>query len=387
MIFLLLFSLTLLVSTLVSKWSQRSVFSAAVLFWLAGSLAGLEYTSPLAPGGHTLQLIVEITLFAVLFVDGMKLGLHGLRANWRLPTRTLVIGLPITLLIISGLAHTLLGLSWENAFLLGAMLSPTDPVLAEALVGREAVPLRVRRMLNIESGLNDGLTLPMVLFLLYWGTNRGSPSELVAQGAVGIALGAAVPFLLVKLERLSTIATAEEYRALFLIGTAGLLVSLTTLLHGNELLAAFVAGTVLGRQAPEFRDAFADVGRNSTEVLKLAALFLFAGADGHNYLTQGWKAYLFAILVLIAARPIAVLLSLWGSRLSTSERLTAAWFGPKGFATVFYALLVFGSTHDSAALLFNLCALTVTASILAHSTTDVLIAGWFQKKIDADSSG
>ena len=173
---LLIFSLTLVAATLLSEWASRSVFSTAVLFLGVGALAGGRLDS-FPSDLDSLRVVVEVTLFAVLFVDGMKLGLSGTRSGRPLAGRTLLVGLPLTLALIAVAARWLLDVSWHNAFLLGAMLAPTDPVLAEAVVGRKAIPERVRNLLNVESGLNDGLTLPCFLFLLYWGAGEGAPLQ------------------------------------------------------------------------------------------------------------------------------------------------------------------------------------------------------------------
>ena len=119
---------------------------------------------------------------------------------------------PLALIAVA--ARWLLDVSWHNAFLLGAMLAPTDPVLAEAVVGRKAIPERVRNLLNVESGLNDGLTLPCFLFLLYWGAGEGAPLQLAGQAALGVILGMALPWAVIKLEKKSALAASEEYKAI-----------------------------------------------------------------------------------------------------------------------------------------------------------------------------
>ena len=380
MITLFIFSATLVAATLLSEWASRSVFSAAALFWAVGALSGWlvgSFPSDL----ESLRMVVEVTLFAVLLVDGMKLGLRGAQASRSLAGRTLLVGLPITLGLIALAAGQLLKVPWHDALLLGAMLAPTDPVLAEAVVGREAIPLRVRNLLNVESGLNDGLTLPCFLFLLYWGAGEGDPAQLAGQAALGIFLGAVIPYFVMKLENRSRLATSEEYKAISMVSVAAFLFSLCRLVGANELLAGFTAGIVLGKVAPAFRDAFHDFGENLTELLKLGALFLFAGVTigggiGHHSV----RDYLFVLAVLLVARPAAIWLCTVGSKLSRAERLTVAWFGPKGFATVLYALLILNTAYSDRGFIFTICGLTVTISILLHSSTDVLVASRFRDR-------
>ena len=377
---LLIFSLTLVAATLLSEWASRSVFSTAVLFLGVGALAGGRLDS-FPSDLDSLRVVVEVTLFAVLFVDGMKLGLSGTRSGRPLAGRTLLVGLPLTLALIAVAARWLLDVSWHNAFLLGAMLAPTDPVLAEAVVGRKAIPERVRNLLNVESGLNDGLTLPCFLFLLYWGAGEGAPLQLAGQAALGVILGMALPWAVIKLEKKSALAASEEYNAISMIAIASVLFSTCRLLHANELLAGFISGIVLGRLAPTFRDAFHDFGENLTELLKLGALFLFSGVTvGRGIDHHSAADYLFALAVLIAARPLAILVATVKSEITTAERLTIAWFGPKGFATVFYSLLILNTAYSSKDFIFSICGLTVSISILLHSSTDVAIARWFRGK-------
>lgn len=113
-----------------------------------------------------MSVLAELALFSVLFTDGMRVGWRDLRSAWREPGRALLLGLPLTVLVTAVLAHVVAGLPWLHAFLVGAVLAPTDPVFAAAIVGREEVPRRLRHLLNVESGVNDGLVLPVVLVLL-----------------------------------------------------------------------------------------------------------------------------------------------------------------------------------------------------------------------------
>ena len=115
---------------------------------------------------HAVTLFVEVALFSVLFADGMKIGIKDLWRVWELPGRALLLGLPLTLIFMALLAHLVLRLGWLELFLVGAVLSPTDPVFASGFVSHPSVPRRLRRLLNVESGLNDGLALPLVLLML-----------------------------------------------------------------------------------------------------------------------------------------------------------------------------------------------------------------------------
>ncbi len=164
MVLFLVFAATLLAAVLLSGLAERTVLSTAVLFLVVGFLTGgVTDLLTIRPEDPLTIRLAELALFAVLFTDGMRVGVQDLAYAWRLPGRALILGLPLTLLLTAVLAHFVAGLSWLTSFLVGAVLSPTDPVFASALVGREEVPLRLRRLLNVESGVNDGLACPSLL--------------------------------------------------------------------------------------------------------------------------------------------------------------------------------------------------------------------------------
>jgi len=165
---LLSFAVLLLIGVLISERAHRTVLSTAVLFLVGGFLLGpgaLNIVS-VSAGDPIVGGLAELALFSVLFTDGMRVGFRDLRSAWRLPGRALLLGLPLTLGLTAVFAHYIVGLPWLESFLLGAILAPTDPVFAAAIVGREEVPGRLRHLLNVESGVNDGLALPIVLILL-----------------------------------------------------------------------------------------------------------------------------------------------------------------------------------------------------------------------------
>ena len=179
MIAILAFAVALLIVVLFSKLTQHTPISPAVIFLVAGFLLGPGALNLIQVQGkdHVVTLFVEVALFTVLFADGMKIGARDLLKVWKLPGRALLLGLPLTLLFMAILAHFVMGLSWLESFLVGAVLSPTDPVFASAFVSRPEVPRRLRRLLNVESGLNDGLALPIVFLILammgVWGVQVG----------------------------------------------------------------------------------------------------------------------------------------------------------------------------------------------------------------------
>jgi sodium/hydrogen antiporter len=163
MTLLLAYSAILLLAVLVSALAHRTVLSTAVLFLVAGFVLGDGVTGvvSLQPQDEIVAMLAELALFAVLFTDGMRVGWQDLISAWRLPGRALGWGLPLTLLVTALLAHFVAGLDWPEALLIGAVLAPTDPVFAAALVGNKMVPQRLRHLLNVESGINDSPPRPV----------------------------------------------------------------------------------------------------------------------------------------------------------------------------------------------------------------------------------
>lgn len=381
MLTLLIFSLVLVAAVLVSELASRSILSTALLFLVCGFAAGNGGLSMVQTGAGdaTLALFAELALFAVLFTDGMRLGAKELFSAWRLSGRALLVGMPLTLLLTALLARGFSGLAWPEAFLIAAVLAPTDPVFAAAIVGREEVPRRLRRLLNVESGLNDGLALPVVLVLLaYVGGRDVHPTLLLWELALGVMLGVVVPWTLIQLEGRGALASHAVYQPLFGLSIALLVYALAHISGANVFLAAFSAGVTVSSTSEAVRDRFHRFGEAMTEVLKLGAIFFFGAAIQPAFFTElsAWD-FLFAGLVLFAARPAALAVSLAGSPLDRRERGAAAWFGPKGFASVVYALLVLQGGMDNAAHLFHLLSLVIVASMALHSSTDVWIGRWF----------
>jgi sodium/hydrogen antiporter len=379
---LLAFAAVLLVAVLVSALAHRTILSTAVVFLVAGFVLGEETTGVLDLDAESsiVATLAELALFAVLFTDGMRVGLADLRSAWRLPGRALGWGLPLTLVVTAALAYFVAGLDWPEALLIGAVLAPTDPVFAAALVGNDKVPARLRHLLNVESGVNDGLALPFVIVFLAIaaGSDDLHLGELTTELVLGLVIGVVVPVAAILLERTRWFAASVAYEPLngFAIGL--LVLALGTVTHANLFLAAFAAGITVASFGPRQRVAFEHFGENIAELLKLAALLVFGALISWEFLTEiHWTGWVFAVLAIIVARPVALWVSFLRSGLGMREQAAAMWFGPKGFASVVYGLIVLESQIAAADEIFHLVALTIVMSILAHSSTDVVVARAF----------
>lgn len=354
-----------------------------MIFLTAGFLFGSGALNLITvhPSDESVINFVEVALFSVLFADGLKIGVKELISAWALPGRALLLGLPLTMLFIAILGRFVLQLGWLESFLIGAVLSPTDPVFASALISRREVPARLRKLLNIESGLNDGIALPIVLTILALiGVEQLEITKWIIELLLGIAIGIALPWLILKLHKWKPFAVAELYEPLLGLAIGLLVFSLAELLHANLFFAAFFAGITIASLDTGSREGFLEYAEPLAELLKLASILLFGALLSFNIFAEvEWWVYLYAILVLFLARPLALGLALVGSRLNWRERLVTAWFGPRGFASVVYGLLVLGSQVYRAEDLFESISIVIVGSMIAHSTTDVLVARWLQK--------
>jgi sodium/hydrogen antiporter len=386
-VLLLAFAATLLAAVLISALAKRTILSTAVVFLVVGFALGPDTLGVLEVRADSEIVVVlsELALFAVLFTDGMRVGWADLRSAWRLPGRALGWGLPLTLLVTALGAHYLVGLPWAESLLVGAVLAPTDPVFASALVGNDKVPARLRHLLNVESGVNDGLALPFVIVFLAVaaGSEDLHLAALAVEVSLGIAVGVIVPLAAILLERSRFFAASPAYEPLNGVAIGLLVLAIAQSTHANLFLAAFAAGITVATFGPRQRAAFEHVGELVAELLKLAALLVFGALISLEFLGEiSWTGWVFALLAIFVARPVALSVSFLRSGLDMREQAAAMWFGPKGFASVVYGLLVLESGIAEADLIFHLVALTIVISIVLHSSTDVVVARAFDDEAD-----
>jgi NhaP-type Na+/H+ or K+/H+ antiporter len=389
-ILVLVFGIALLVAVLLSGVAARSVLSTSLLFLVAGAVVGdgvlgwiyITPDSPVVAGA------ADLALFAVLFTDGAKLRRLGGEGSWQGPLRALGVGMPLTFVFVALLAHYLAGLDWLPALLAGAVLAPTDPVFASAIVSRADVPGRLRRLLSIESGLNDGLALPVVLLLLA-STGYVSPDEPTSVPAVllelggGVVLGIAAPLVAWALFRIPGLGVTPQLQPLGPAALAATIYGLADVLGTNAYLAAFLGGALLGVLAPTAHEAFEPLGDQLSELAKFAALLVFGAVlTPMLFASASAGVWAVAVLALVLARPAAVAVALLGRTIDRTELFTAAWFGPKGFASVVYGLLVLHSGTPEAEQVYSLVAVTIALSIVVHSSTDIPVARLFRSRDD-----
>lgn len=389
-VLLLAFGVLMMAAVLISERARRTVVSTSVLFLVAGLLLGSGGLGLVEVAGEddVVRHFAELALFSILFVDGAQLPLEDLRAAWRLPGRALLVGMPLTFGALALAGHLILGMTWIEAMLVAAILSPTDPVFVAEILGREAVPLRLRRLLSVESGLNDGLALPVVMVLLaFAGSGQAEPWKPFASAGLGVLLGVAVPWFFLWLERRTFLGSSEQYRPLGGLAIAAVLFGASELIHANEFLAAFTGGITLATVREEFAIDLRDLLLPVAEAIKLATLMVFGSILSLPFLfAPGWPGVAFAAVALLASRPLGLVLAMFRGGLSRKEWLAAAWFGPKGFASLLYALLMLHAGLARGTWLFQVAALVIVASIIAHSSTDAMVARVFAREEGASDA-
>ncbi len=389
---LLVLGALLMGGALLSGLARRSFLSMTALFVLCGFALGkggldvLEFE----PGSGFVQALAIVALVVILFRDGLEVEAEMLQSNWRLPLRKLVLAMPITAAIVAVASHMVTDLGWGECLLLGALLSPTDPVLSSSVVTNPRVPRLVRHSLNLESGLNDGLALPAVLAFsaaLRVGEDDFVWWEFVLQDvtlgfAFGIALGYVASIALPRARGLEG-SIPDHQKSLYALGTAfatyGIAVGLPA--EGNGLIAVFVCAIVLGIRRPDLRVTFEHLSADIVEIVKLGVFVVFGALltlDG--LFGDGLGAVAIVAVTLLVARPVAIWLALLGAGLPATWTAFMAWFGPKGVATMTFSLLVLADQIPGNERLFNIAALCVFVSILAHGLTDTPGSEWIARR-------
>ncbi|MCY0949076.1 cation:proton antiporter [Streptomyces sp. H27-S2] len=385
MVLVAVFGVALLIAVLFSGLAARTVLSTSLLFLVGGALVsdgflGLIHITADSP---IVAVTADLALFAVLFTDGMHVSFPKLRENWKNPARALGLGMPLAMAGMALITHYLVGLDWTTSFLVGAVLAPTDPVFASAIVGRKEVPAKLRQLLNVESGINDGLALPVVLILIAVagptsGQIQASIPMIGMELGLGLVFGIVLPLVVAGLVRLRLLGAEPKLQPLLPLATGIILYGLCHLTHANPYLAAFSAGAVLAAVSPEAKTVFEPLGEALAELAKFAALLVFGALlTPQLFGDLSCGGYVAVVLAIVLIRPVSLLLSLLGTRLDRREKLVAAWFGPKGFASVVYGLLVLQAGIPQGQEAYTLIAICIAFSIIAHSSTDVPIARLF----------
>jgi sodium/hydrogen antiporter len=371
-------ALLLLGFSAVSGRLERSVVTPAIFFTSAGLLAGpVLGLIDLSVRGESVKLLAEATLTLVLFADASRISLPALRREFAVPARLLGIGLPLTIAFgtLAGVG-VLPGVSLVEALVLSIMLACTDAALGQAVVTDERVPSRIRQGLNVESGLNDGICVP--LFFIALALAEWDEKALTAHDAVhlvleeigyGLAAGVAAGVLGALALRLARRLPVEpHWLQILTVATALLAAGIASGLGGSIFIAAFAAGFlfgVIGRDSGGEVSYLVDEGG---ELLNAVTFIVFGAAILGPALDElGWEVLAYAVLSLTAVRMLPVALALLGTGARPPTLAFVGWFGPRGLATIVFAVILIDESslpHERTLLLAVVA--TIGVSVLAH---------------------
>jgi len=368
---------------LISGRAERSPLTAPLFFTAIGvgmSGLGLGWLG-MDIEGEVVQGLAELTLVLVLFTDATRIDLTCLRRERALPLRLLALGLPLSILFGTAVAIWLFpSISVAEAALLATILAPTDAALGQAVVSNARVPIRIRQTLNVESGLNDGIALPLVLVLasLAGALEEGGDVAYWIQFALlavtlGPAVGAGIGWLGGRLISLSIERKwmSPPFQRIAALGLSLLAFGGAELIGGNGFIAAFVAGLILGNTARDVCPCLYDFGEAEGQLLALLVFLIFGAALVPDALAHvGFAEVGYALLSLTLIRLLAVAVSLLGSGLRAPSVAFLGWFGPRGLASILFILLVVEPGRlESATLLETVVVLTVLLSTVLHGIT------------------
>ncbi len=359
---------------------ERTPVSGAVVFTAFGLILG-----PLMIGLLTLDVeaegmrtLAELTLALVLFTDASNANLGVLKQSFRIPSRLLLIGLPLTIVLGFGAGVLLFdGLTLFEVAILATLLAPTDAALGKAVVTDENVPENIREGLNVESGLNDGICVPILFVFLALATNVGGQGsttglalKLVAEEiGIGVAVGIGITvlgrWLLGQCSDRGWI--SDTWRQVCVPALAVACFAVAQWLGGSGFIAAFVGGLLFGGLVGDHKHMLLMSAEGTGDTLDLITWVVFGAAViGHAAGHFTWQIVLYAVLSLTIVRMLPVFLSLGGMHLRADEKLFMGWFGPRGLASIVFSVIVLNEHLDGGNTIAATAVCTIVLSVLAH---------------------
>jgi NhaP-type Na+/H+ or K+/H+ antiporter len=358
----------------------RTPISGAIVFTAFGLVFG-----PLGLGllalevdAEGLRTLAELTLALVLFTDAANANLGVLKRSFLIPQRLLLIGLPLTILLGFAVGAVVFkGLTLMEIAVLATMVAATDAALGKAVVTDESVPSEIREGLNVESGLNDGICVPILFVFLALATGAGPEGatsmfalKLVAQQiGIGAAVGLGLTFLggwLLKLFGGRGWIT-ETWRQLPVVALAVACFAVAQSLGGSGFIASFAGGLLFGWMAKRHKHVLLLAAEGTGDTLALITWVLFGSAvvgKAAGYLS--WEVVLYALLSLTLIRMVPVFLALAGTNLRIEEKLFMGWFGPRGLASIVFGVIVLHENLPGGGTMVITVVCTVALSIVAH---------------------
>lgn len=395
---LLVVGLLLLLVTLGSGWISRLPLSDALIYLIVGIILG-----PLGvrliqerPTAEFMEHVTELVVIVSLFGCGLRINRPVNLWAWNTTVRLIGFLMPISIFAVAAVGHWILGLGWGEAILLGAILAPTDPVLAsEVQLADMEDKDELRFGLTSEGGLNDALAFPFVYFGIHWLDDNNWQNwfkqwvaiDLIWAIAAGLVMGIVVAKAVVWIDQyLQRFRRVDEVREDFVaLSTILLTYSLTEVVNGYGFLAVFVAGLVFKqgyyREKQLSQLEFTEQMEKLLEVGAILLLGVFLRVE--PILHYGKEALLMAGLLIFLIRPIGVLISTLGGNFHPVKRLLMGWFGVRGVGSLYYLFYAFGEglQGELAEQVAWITYITVIISIIVHGISSTPLMNWYEKHV------
>jgi sodium/hydrogen antiporter len=367
--------------SLVSRRLQRGITTAPIMFTLAGILTSVAMPelAAISGSGNAFLTLAEVGLVLLLFSDASRADLNVLRQAGNLPTRLLSVGMLLTIAVGAGLALLVFPqLSIWEAGILAAILAPTDAGLGQVIVASPRVPKRIREALNVEAGLNDGLSVPFLLFFIalaaaahgYAGSDASLLQFVGEQLGIGVLVGVGVGLVggaLLHLARRRDL-IADAFLQFAVVALPILCLLLSERVEASMFIAAFVAGIAVQVMFREVGQHSLEFAENWGQLVNLSVFFLFGLMVARAWPEFDAASLVYAILSLTVVRMLPVAIALIGTRLNAATVLFIGWFGPRGLASIVLGLVYLKTAERLPGETTVRLAVTVTVlvSVFAH---------------------
>ena len=386
------------VFSLIAGRVERSAVSGPIIFIAFGLLAG-----PVGLGildldvrAVELRVVVDLTLALVLFIDAANADLTTLRSHATIPRRMLLVGLPLCIALGAATGMVIFpDISVFEVCILATMLAATDAALGKGVVSNKTVPARIREGLNAESGLNDGMCVPVLLVFLALATGTGGEDgstqlalELVAR-EIGIGLAVAVVVTLAAVNLLTLSVRRgwlnEVWGQIPVVTLALACFTLAQTLHGSGYIAAFVGGLLFGHFAKDKTHKLVMAGEGIAELLAMFTWLIFGAAVmGQYWIGMTPDIVIYSLLSLTLIRMLPNLIALAGTGEKLEAKLFLAWFGPRGLASIVFFIIVANADLPNESVLGHVVVCTITLCVVAHGLTANLWARGIGRRLNSE---
>ncbi len=382
---LLIITAFIFLYSLFAKRIEKSFLSGPFLALLVGLIFGPMGLNLFQTRvrGEDYKFIAELALALVLFTDASKANLRVLGKNASLPIRLLLIGLPLTIGFgVLGGFFIFKGFSWIELGILATMLAPTDAALGKAVVSNPAVPVKIRESLNVESGLNDGICVPVLFLLLAFFASQSGESLSSFYGlallgkeiGIGLLVGCTIAYAGYRLIQFSTkrFWLSESWDTFVLVALSFSCFALAQIAGGSGFISCFAGGFLFGvlKRKSKLKVDLLESAEGAGDTLSLVTWLIFGSLVVAAFIHElSWQIAVYAVLSLTVIRIIPVLLSLINSGVTPKEKLFMGWFGPRGLASIVFAIIVMEVETPHKSTIILTVAFTILLSVVLHGFT------------------